>query len=111
MNSGEKVGIRTLALFMRDGAHTKQCLIVKDTGSYKYTICVENLPDNNLKYTVIKHKKTGKLIGEIPIHRVSNYGIEYDNTVSRLPDSVSRYIINHYKTFFNFLKIGENAFR
>ena len=111
MNSGEKVGIRTLALFVREGGHTMQTLNIKDTGSNKYTICVENLPGGVLHYYVLKNAKSGKFIGKIEIDRVSEYGIEYKNTVSSLPDSVTKYIREHFVTFNAYMSIGENAFR
>ena len=111
MNSGERTGIRTLALFVRDGRYTKQTLTIKDTGSNKYTICVENRPDQTLHYSITKVSKHGQLIGTIEIDRVSEYGLEYNNTLSSLPDSVVKYIREHYLTFYTYLKIGENAFR
>lgn len=112
MNSGEKVAIRTLALFMREGSHTRQTLIIKNTGSNKYTICVENLPNNTLQYSVIKNNKSGKFIGTLVIDRVSEYGIEYNNSIiGSIPDSIVKYIREHYITFNRYLSIGENAFR
>ena len=110
MNSGEKIGIKTLALFMQQGKQTKQTLNIKDTGSNKYTIYVENLPDNTLHYSVLKVHKSGNVVGTIHIDRVSEYGLEYQNTVSSLPDSVVKYIREHYVTFYRYLSIGENAF-
>ena len=109
MNSGEKTGIRTLALFMKSNQHTKQTLNIKDTGSNKYTICVENRPDQTLHYSVTKVSKHGQLIGTIEIDRVSEYGLGYNNTFGRLPDSVVKYIREHYVTFTRYLSIGDRA--
>lgn len=111
MNQGEKIGIRNLARFMHEGKCIKQTLTIKDTGSNKYTIYVENLLDNTLHYSVLKVHKSGNVIGTVHIDKVSEYGMTYNNTVSSLPDSVVRYIRDHYVTFTRYLSIGENAFK
>lgn len=111
MNNVEKTNMRTMAIMMRDGKHILQTLRVKDTGSNKYTVCIENLPNNTLQYSVIKHNKAGKLIGRLVIDRVNIYGLEYNNSIiGSLPLSIIRYIRAHYTIFCNYLKIGESAF-
>ena len=110
INMGEKLGIITLAKFVNAGKYDKQTLIVKDTGSNKYTIYVENIPNNGLHYSILKVNKSGNVVGTIQVDRVSEYGIEYNNTVSNLPDSVVKYIKNHYITFHRYLKLGDKAF-
>ena len=110
LNSGEKMGIRTLKLFMDDNTYIKQVLKVIDTGSNKYTILIENGPNYTVKYSVNKRAKSGKDYGITYIERLSRHGMEYNNTLFSLPDSVVKYIKEHYVVLENYLKIGEKAF-
>ena len=112
LNSGEKCAIRTMALFINENTHNFQTLKVINTGSYKYTITLEYIPNMGLKFNVIKNFVNGKLMGNIEVTNVSEYGVEYVKTFSlgNVPDSVTKYIKTYYKYLNNYLQIGEKAF-
>ena len=103
MNAGERIGIQTLALYRSQGKHVKQTLKEINTGSNKYTIYVENIPELGTKYSV---KKEGKEKIEIAIHRVTKDGVIYENEKAKLPNSVLKYIIEHCIEYKNYLHRG-----
>lgn len=103
MNAGERIGIQTLALYSEQGKHIKQILRVIDTGSNKYRVFVENIPDIGIKYSVIKE---GKEFKEIQIHRVTKDGVLYETEKAKLPNSVLHYIIDHCINYTNYIHGG-----
>ena len=113
LNSNDKVSIRTIVLNMREYKSNDSGMIKRiDTGSNVYTVCYKYSLADGIRYSVLKHAKSGKFIGEAPIIRISEHGLEYNNCNSKisLPASVSTYIRDFNNYLNKYLQYGEQAF-
>ena len=113
LNSNDKVSIRAIVLNMREYKSNDSGMLKKiDPGSNIYTVCYKYSLADGIRYSVLKHEKSGKFVGDAPIIRISEHGLEYNNCNSQisLPASVSIYIRDFNNYLNAFIKYGEQAF-
>lgn len=110
MTSNEKVSMRVLAMFIKQNEYTKDVIKRYNTGTYKYMIICEHIPNKGIVYSVNKRTNSGKHLGTIVVDEVNRYNIKYSNELFSIPESLIKYIREHTIRLNLFMDIGEKAF-
>ena len=90
--------LRTFVLLVKERGIAEVLVKNINTGTHVYRIRMRYIPsEGDVKFSVDKIYKTGKLLGTFDIDRVSEYGLEYRSTsLGSIPASVSKTVRDTY---------------
>ena len=110
LNRGEIIGLKNLCRYIRNKQDMLQYLMDIDTGSNIFVITVRYSNRLGLYYTIQKTSKKDKEQKGVATAEIKDKQVVYTGSDFKIPNSVTKYVVEHYKALEELMNLSEKDF-